>query len=77
MTGNRVTLADVARASGMSRTTASLVLSGRGDEMRIAEASQERVRLVAAELGYRPNMISAGLRSGTSRTLGLDRKSVV
>ncbi|AZS42901.1 Ribose operon repressor [Microbacterium oleivorans] len=76
MTGNRVTLADVARASGMSRTTASLVLSGRGDEMRIAEASQERVRLVAAELGYRPNMISAGLRSGTSRTLGFISDSV-
>ncbi|MFI8634066.1 LacI family DNA-binding transcriptional regulator [Microbacterium sp. NPDC077663] len=65
-----MTLADVARAAGMSRTTASLVLSGRGDEMRIAEASQERIRLVAAELGYRPNMLSAGLRSGTSRTIG-------
>lgn len=76
MTRNRVTLADVARAAGMSRTTASLVLSGRGDEMRIAEASQERVRLVAAELGYRPNMISAGLRSGTSRTLGFISDSV-
>ncbi|MEV5041247.1 LacI family DNA-binding transcriptional regulator [Microbacterium sp. LMI1x-1-1.1] len=71
-----MTLADVARAAGMSRTTASLVLSGRGDEMRIAEASQERVRLVAAELGYRPNMISAGLRSGTSRTLGFISDSV-
>lgn len=70
MSKNRVTLADVARAAGMSRTTASLVLSGRGDEMRIAESSQERIRLVAAELGYRPNMISAGLRSGTSRTIG-------
>jgi len=76
VTRNRVTLADVARAAGMSRTTASLVLSGRGDEMRIAEASQERVRLVAAELGYRPNMISAGLRSGTSRTLGFISDSV-
>ncbi len=76
MTRNRVTLADVARAAGVSRTTASLVLSGRGDEMRIAEASQERVRLVAAELGYRPNMISAGLRSGTSRTLGFISDSV-
>ncbi|MDT3329851.1 LacI family DNA-binding transcriptional regulator [Microbacterium sp. KSW-18] len=71
-----MTLADVARAAGVSRTTASLVLSGRGDEMRIAEASQERVRLVAAELGYRPNMISAGLRSGTSRTLGFISDSV-
>lgn len=66
----RVTLADVAAAAGVSRTTASLVLSDRGTELRISEASQERVRRVASELGYRPNMLSASLRSGTSRTIG-------
>jgi LacI family transcriptional regulator len=65
----RVTLADVARAAEVSRTTASLVLSERGDELRISPAVQERVREVAAELGYRPNAVSTGLRSGTSRTL--------
>ncbi|MET2010599.1 LacI family DNA-binding transcriptional regulator [Microbacterium chocolatum] len=66
----RVTLADVANAAGVSRTTASLVLSDRGDELRISEASQQRVRRVAAELGYRPNVISTNLRSGSSQTIG-------
>lgn len=70
MSTRRVTLADVAEAAGVSRTTASLVLSDRGTELRISEASQERVRRVASELGYRPNMVSASLRSGTSRTIG-------
>ncbi|GAA1546683.1 LacI family transcriptional regulator [Microbacterium ginsengiterrae] len=70
MTGKRVTLADVARGAGVSRSTASLVLSDRGDELRISEAAQDRVRRVAAELGYRPNMLSASLRKGTSGTLG-------
>ncbi|TQJ31138.1 LacI family DNA-binding transcriptional regulator [Microbacterium sp. SLBN-146] len=70
MSRKRVTLADVAEAAGVSRTTASLVLSDRGTELRISEASQDRVRRVAAELGYRPNMLSASLRSGTSRTIG-------
>lgn len=70
MPGLQITLADVARAAGVSRTTASLVLSDRGTELRISEASQERVRRVAAELGYRPNKISATLRSGRSRTIG-------
>lgn len=70
MSTRRVTLADVAAAAGVSRTTASLVLSDRGTELRISEASQERVRRVASELGYRPNMLSASLRSGTSRTIG-------
>lgn len=70
MSTRRVTLADVAEAAGVSRTTASLVLSDRGTELRISEASQERVRRVASELGYRPNMLSSSLRSGTSRTIG-------
>jgi LacI family transcriptional regulator len=66
----RVTLADVASAAGVSRTTASLVLSDRGTELRISEPVQNRVQLIAAELGYRPNVISANLRSGSSRTIG-------
>ncbi len=66
----RVTLADVARAAGVSRTTASLVLSDRGPELRISEAAQQRVRQVATELGYRPNVVSIDLRTGSSRTIG-------
>lgn len=68
--GRRVTLADVARAAGVSSTTASLALSGRGDELRISRAVQDRVRAAAGELGYRPNIVSIGLRKGTTRTLG-------
>ena len=68
---SRVTLADVARAAGVSSTTASLVLSGRGDELRISRAVQDRVRGAAGELAYRPNIVSVGLRKGKTRTLGL------
>lgn len=70
MSRRRVTLADVAVAAGVSSTTASLVLSGRGDELRISEAVQQRVREVAATLGYRPNILSVGLRRGSSLALG-------
>lgn len=66
----RVTLADVARSAGVSSPTASLVLSGRGDELRISDMVQQRVRSVATSLGYRPNIASIGLRKGTTRTLG-------
>jgi LacI family transcriptional regulator len=48
-----------------------LVLSGRGDELRISQTVQERVRAAAAELSYRPNIVSVGLRKGKTRTLGL------
>lgn len=71
MARGRVTLADVARAAGVSSTTASLVLSGRGDELRISRTVQDKVRDAAAELSYRPNIVSIGLRKGKTRTLGL------
>jgi LacI family transcriptional regulator len=67
---NRVTLADVARAAGVSKTAASFVLSGRGAEMRISPEAEARVRRAAKETGYRPNILSRSLRTGTSRTIG-------
>jgi LacI family transcriptional regulator len=66
----RVTLADVARHAGVSSTTASLVLSGRGRELRISRTVEQRVLRAADELDYRPNIVSVGLRTGTSRTIG-------
>lgn len=76
MPAKRVTLADVAAASGIAVSTASLVLSGRGTEMRISQTVQERVRATAVELGYRPNAMSVGLRKGVTRTLGFVSDSV-
>lgn len=76
MVSRRVTLADVARAAGVSPSTASLVLSGRGTELRISEGVQERVRATSVDLGYRPNIVSVGLRKGATRTLGFVSDSV-
>lgn len=70
MSRRRITLADVARHAGVSGTTASLVLSGRGRELRISESVEHRVREAADELQYRPNIVSVGLRTGTTRTIG-------
>ncbi|GAA3158165.1 LacI family DNA-binding transcriptional regulator [Nonomuraea salmonea] len=70
MSPRRVTLADVAKAAGVSRTTASLVLSGRGRELRISQDVEQRVLRAAEELQYRPNIVSVGLRTGISRTIG-------
>jgi LacI family transcriptional regulator, galactose operon repressor len=66
----RVTLADVAKQAGVSGTTASLVLSGRGRELRISESVEQRVIKAADELQYRPNIVSVGLRAGTTGTIG-------
>ncbi len=66
----RVTLAEVARQAGVSQTTASFVLAGRGEEMRISAQVEARVRQAAHESGYRPNVVSRNLRTGTTHTIG-------
>ncbi|MGC9220464.1 MAG: LacI family DNA-binding transcriptional regulator [Solirubrobacteraceae bacterium] len=70
MAKKRVTLAQVARAAGVSQTAASYALAGRAAEMRISPEVEARVRLVAREAGYRPNAVSRSLRTGTSQTIG-------
>jgi LacI family transcriptional regulator len=66
----RVTLADVARIAGVSQTTASFVLSGRREEMRISEEVGVRVLQAVEATGYRPNIVSRSLRTGTTNTIG-------
>jgi LacI family transcriptional regulator len=66
----RITLADVARRAGVSQTAASFVLSGRREEMRISAEVEARVLRAARETGYRPNIVSRSLRTGTTRTIG-------
>ena len=61
---------DVARAAGLSRTTVSLVLSGKAGP-NIPEVTRERVRAAAAELGYVPNALASGFRRNTSDSIGL------
>src|SRR3954449_4907912 len=69
-TTKRVTLADVARRAGVSPTAASFVLTGRREEMRISLEVEARVLEAARETGYRPNILSRSLRTGTTHTLG-------
>lgn len=65
---SRVTLADVAGAAGVSVGAAGFVMSGR-DDMRISQATQERVREAARRLNYRPNRSAQALRTGKSGTI--------
>ena len=60
-----VTSADVARESGVSRTTVSYVLNAK-DGVVISEATRRRVQETAARLGYSPSAAARTLRSGRS-----------
>lgn len=61
-------LEDVARAAGVSTATVSRALSGRG---RTSEATRERVRTIASDLGYVASASAASLASGRAENIGV------
>jgi DNA-binding LacI/PurR family transcriptional regulator len=67
----RVTTSEIAKAVGVSRATVSYVLNDRPDS-GIAEATAQRIRDTARQLGYVPSAAARMLRSGRSNlVLGL------
>ena len=67
----RVTLQDVARESGFSPSTVSIVLSEAPLSRYVAAQTKERIRATAAALGYRPDVFARSLRSRHSNTIGV------
>ncbi|MFI7384017.1 LacI family DNA-binding transcriptional regulator [Streptomyces sp. NPDC049813] len=61
--GTPPTSGDVARAAGVSRATVSYVLNGTQGG-RVSEATRERVREAARQLGYVPHAVARALRAG-------------
>ncbi|MFH9043531.1 LacI family DNA-binding transcriptional regulator [Streptomyces sp. NPDC017966] len=66
----RPTSRDVARLAGVSHTAVSFVFNGRA-EGNLSPATQERIRLAAAQLGYRPDPVARGLRRRRTAVIGL------
>ncbi len=63
---------DVAEAAGVSITTVSHALNGKG---RIAASTRERVRRAAKEIGYRPSASARSLAGGRTGLLALSVSS--
>jgi DNA-binding LacI/PurR family transcriptional regulator len=61
-------IGEIARRSGVSRSTVSYALSGK---RAVAEATRRRIQEVIDELDYRPNAAARALKEGRTRTLGL------
>ncbi len=64
--GNVITISDVAEALGVSKTTVSRAISGKG---RIGEATRQKVLAYIEEHDYKPNVIARGLAQ--SKTFNL------
>lgn len=67
-----VTLKEIAKQAGVSPSTASHAIRGIHPGKRSLSAKTvQRVREVAERLGYRPNLLAAGLASNKTFTVGI------
>jgi LacI family transcriptional regulator len=67
----RLTLADVAKASGFSPSTVSIVLNEAPLSRYVAATTKQRIHKTAKRLGYRPDVFARSLRSQRSHTIGI------
>jgi DNA-binding LacI/PurR family transcriptional regulator len=66
-----VTIRDVAKESGFSSTTVSIVLNNAPLSRYIPTVTKKRIERTAKRLGYRPNLFARSLRSRRSHTVGV------
>jgi LacI family transcriptional regulator len=66
-----VKIGDVAAAAGVSISTVSKVLSGKGRDFKHSSATVAHVQKVAQDLGYVPNAAARGLRNRRTNQVGV------
>jgi len=66
-----VTIRDVAKESGFSSTTVSIVLNNAPLARYIPPKTKKKIERAAKKLGYRPNQFARSLRSKRSHTVGV------
>lgn len=63
-----VTIIDVARAAGVSKSAAARVLAQNGSA---SDVTRKKVLEAAEGLGYRPNQLARAMKSGATNTIGI------
>jgi LacI family transcriptional regulator len=65
------TIRDVAKRSGFSSATVSIVLNNAPLARYIPDTTKGRIQRAASQLGYRPNLFARSLRGRRSHTVGV------
>lgn len=68
MAQQMLTISDVAEALGMSKTTVSRAISGKG---RVSEATRSKVQAYIQQHNYRPNAVARGLAQSRTYNIAL------
>jgi len=67
----RISIADIAKELNVSKTSISFVLNGKARENYISEALAERILKYVEKVGYKPNDLARGLRTGKTQIIGM------
>ena len=68
MSNTKITSAEVAKLAGVSQSAVSRVFTPGASA---SKSTTERVKKVANDLGYRPNVLARAMVSGKSRMIGI------
>ncbi len=66
---SKVTIYDVAREAGVSKTSVSRYLGGRYDEL--SDKTRKKIERAISQMEYRPNTMARGLKSNKSYLIGI------
>nr|WP_321412216.1 substrate-binding domain-containing protein [uncultured Carboxylicivirga sp.] len=71
MAKTKVSINDIASELNISKTTVSFILNGKAKEKRISDKLVVSVLKKVEEMGYQPNQLAKGLRTGRTNIIGL------
>ncbi|WP_242916439.1 LacI family DNA-binding transcriptional regulator [Pontibacter liquoris] len=67
----KLSIRDIGKELGISITTVSFILNGKAKEKRISESLTKKVLDFVEQVGFKPNSIAQGLRTGKSGIIAL------
>lgn len=67
----KLSIAVIASRLNISKTAVSFILNGKAKEQKISEALEKKVMAYIKKVGYRPNRMAQGLRTGKSMIIGM------
>lgn len=75
MRRKQITIQDIAKAAGVSKTTVSRYLNGKFDFM--SQDTKQNIANIIAETGYRPNRVANSLKTNRSGLIGVVMSNVM
>ena len=67
----KISLKDIAEQLEVSKTTVSFVLNGKAKENHISDSLTQKILKYVEEVGYVPNQLARGLRTGETKVIGV------